>query len=125
MNVYRNLQKTRLSNAVARCVVPVREWLTLDRVRQGVFPAALLLSLLAAVYWLLIASDRYVSVAHVIIQRTDMSGGQTVDFSGLLGNVGGVASDQLLLRDHLLCEAERLGCIRCTGSRVRLSDHVP
>ena len=122
MNVYRNLQKTRLSNAVARCVVPVREWLTLDRVRQGVFPAALLLSLLAAVYWLLIASDRYVSVAHVIIQRTDMSGGQTVDFSGLLGNVGGVASDQLLLRDHLLSTDMLLALDAKLGLREHYSD---
>ena len=39
--------------------------------QRNIFAGALLLSLLAAFYWLLIASDRYVSEAHIIIQRTD------------------------------------------------------
>ncbi len=65
--------------------------------------AALISSAFAAVYWLAIASDRYVSEAHIIIQRTDLAGGQSMDFSSLLGmaNNGGRA-DQLLLRDYLL-----------------------
>ncbi len=65
--------------------------------------AALISSSIAAVYWLAIASDRYVSEAHIIIQRTDLAGGQSMDFSSLLGmaNNGGRA-DQLLLRDYLL-----------------------
>lgn len=70
--------------------------------RRRIIGAAAIISLLAAVYWLVIASDRYVSEAHVIIQRTDLAGNQSMDFSSLLGNAGGSRADQLLLRDHLL-----------------------
>ena len=65
--------------------------------------AALISSAIAAVYWLAIASDRYVSEAHIIIQRTDLAGGQSMDFSSLLGMANnGARADQLLLRDYLL-----------------------
>lgn len=69
---------------------------------RRIFSAAIIASLLAAVYWLGIASDRYVSEAKVIIQRTDLPGGQGMDFSSLLGGASGSRSDQLLLREHLL-----------------------
>jgi capsular polysaccharide transport system permease protein len=70
--------------------------------RRRIISAAIIASVLAAVYWLAIASDRYVSEAHVIIQRTDLAGGQSMDLSSLLGGAGGNRADQLLLRDHLL-----------------------
>lgn len=71
--------------------------------KHRIFSAALAASLLVACYWLLVASDRYVSTAHVLIQKTDLPGGQSMDFSSILGGVGGAnRSDQLLLRDHLL-----------------------
>ncbi len=71
--------------------------------RRPFIGAAVVASLLAAVYWVAIASDRYVSEAHIIIQRTDLPGGQAMDFSGLLGGGdGGRRADQLLLRDYLL-----------------------
>lgn len=71
--------------------------------RRRIISAAVIASLLAAVYWLAIASDRFVSEAHIIIQRTDLPGGQAMDFASLLGGVGGGnRGDQLLLRDHLL-----------------------
>jgi capsular polysaccharide transport system permease protein len=74
------------------------------RMRQHPFLSlALLSTLLAAVYWLWLASDRYVSEARVVIQSTELPGGQSMDFAGLLG--GAAASnrpDQLLLRDHLM-----------------------
>lgn len=71
--------------------------------RRPIFALATIACLLAAVYWSLIASDRYVSESHVIIQRTDMSNGQSMDFGSLLaGATGGSRSDQMLLRDHLL-----------------------
>ena len=67
------------------------------------FWLALLLCLLAVMYWGLIASDRYVSEAHVIIQQTDMAMGQSTGLSTLLGMSGAPnRADQLLLRDHLL-----------------------
>jgi capsular polysaccharide transport system permease protein len=63
---------------------------------------AALLCLLAAIYWGLVASDRFVSEAHVIIQQTEMpSGGGGMPM--LLGLSGGTSrADQLLLRDHLM-----------------------
>lgn len=71
--------------------------------RRPAFALAALACLLAAVYWSVIASDRFVSEAHVIIQRTDMSSGQSMDFGSLLaGATGGSRGDQMLLRDHLL-----------------------
>ena len=72
-------------------------------VRERVLGASLLACLLATVYWLGIASDRFVSEARVIIQRTDLSSGQSMDFSSLLAGMGdGNRADQVLLRDYLL-----------------------
>lgn len=72
--------------------------------RRKILLAALMASLLVSIYWLLVATDRYVSSAHVIIQRTDLPGGSAVDVGALLSGVasGGNRADQLLLRDHLL-----------------------
>jgi capsular polysaccharide transport system permease protein len=71
--------------------------------RRPVIAAAIVFSLLSALYWALIASDRFVSEAHVIIQRTDLSAGQPMDLSSLLGGSGaGNKGDQMLLQDHLL-----------------------
>ncbi|RYZ00867.1 MAG: chain-length determining protein [Comamonadaceae bacterium] len=69
--------------------------------RRRIIGAALICSLLAAIYWMLVASDRYVSEAHVIVQRTDLAGGQGMDFQSLLTGGSGNRPDQLLLRDHL------------------------
>lgn len=74
------------------------------RLKRHALPASAALAvLLAAGYWGLYASDRYVSEAHAIIQSTGTGGGQPTDLGGLLGAVGGGDhADQLLLRDHLL-----------------------
>ena len=93
-------------NWLARSSTRLFDWLHEEMapalLRRRIIGAAVIASLLAAVYWLAIASDRYVSEAHVIIQRTDVTGGQGMDFSSLLGGAGGNRADQLLLRDHLL-----------------------
>lgn len=74
-------------------------------VRAGVLGTALLASAGAGVYWQVLASDRYVSEAHVLVQST---AGATLDPGALGGLIGGLAgpgpsqADQLLLRDHLL-----------------------
>jgi len=71
--------------------------------RRRVFTVSALVIVGAIVYWGLIASDRYVSEAHVVIERTNMSAGQTVDIGSLLtGATGGNRNDQLLLRSYLL-----------------------
>ena len=77
---------------------------SIARLPRGIFGVAIGCSLLVSVYWLIFASDLYVSEAHVIIQRTELNGSSTPDIGSLLsGAVSGPnASDQLLLRDHLL-----------------------
>jgi len=90
------------SRVASRFMTWTQGWLAPALLRRRTLGAAFIASVFAAMYWGLIASDRYISEAHVIIQRTDLAGGQTMDFSSLLGNVtGGNMSDQLLLRDHL------------------------
>lgn len=74
-----------------------------DQVRRQITRAVIAATLLAIAYWGVIASDRYVSEAHVIIQRTDVAGGTSMDFGSLLsGGAGSNKTDQLLLRDFLL-----------------------
>jgi capsular polysaccharide transport system permease protein len=91
--------------------------------RRKIIAAALIASVAAAVYWLAIASDRYVSEAHVIIQRTDLPGGQQVDFSSLLGGAGGGSrTDQLLLRDYLLSVDMLTKLDASLGLRAHYSD---
>lgn len=71
--------------------------------RRRTFRLAAIAIVASILYWGLIASDRYVSESHVIIQRTDMSSGASLDFGSLLAGSGGAnKSDQLLLRDYLL-----------------------
>lgn len=71
--------------------------------RMKILAIAIFASLLAIIYWAVIASDRYVSEAHVLIQRTDMASSQAMDFGALLSGGDGVSrSDQMLLRNRLL-----------------------
>lgn len=83
----------------------------IERVRESVLfkallkrrliGAAFIASLLSIFYWGMIASDRFVSEAQIIIQGTDMGAMQSVDVASLLsGSSGG--RDQLLLRAHML-----------------------
>lgn len=61
------------------------------------------LAIIAAAYWLFMASDRYVSDATVIIRKTDSVSAPTLDISMLVAGIAGVnRSDQLLLREYLL-----------------------
>ena len=86
---------------------------------RRIISAARIASLLAAIYWLAIASDRYVSEAHIIIQRTDLPGGQGMDFSSLLGGASSNRSDELLLRDHLLS----VDMLKKLDATLHLHDH--
>ncbi|WP_226348246.1 chain-length determining protein [Alcaligenes sp. 13f] len=63
----------------------------------------LALAALTTVYWLVFASDRYVSEANVIIRKTDSVGAPTFDLGMLVSGVASVdRANQLLLRDYLL-----------------------
>lgn len=71
--------------------------------KRPILLLALIFCLLATIYWCFIASDRYVSSAHIVIQRTDLASSQAMDFGALLTGGGqGSRADQLLLREHLL-----------------------
>lgn len=71
------------------------------KIRQHSFKAAGVVILLAAIYWGLFASDRYVSEAHVVINRTDFSGGDTIEVAALITG-GRSHQDLMILRDHML-----------------------
>ncbi len=86
-----------------RLVQWAQGWTAPALLRRRTFRVAAAVSLLAGLYWGVIASDRFVSEAHVIVQRTDMATSQSVDFSSLISGVtGGSHTDQFLLRDYLL-----------------------
>ena len=70
-------------------------------IRQHSFKVAWVAILLASIYWGIFASDRYVSEAHVVVNRTDFGAHDTVDFSALLTG-GRNHQDLMLLRDHML-----------------------
>ncbi|GAA5786920.1 chain-length determining protein [Chitiniphilus shinanonensis] len=97
------LKRQPLARLPLRVLAWVRHEMAPTLLRHRIIGAAVVVSLLSAVYWLAIASDRFVSEARVIIQRTDLVGGPSMDFSSLLAGMGnGSRADQLLLRDHLL-----------------------
>lgn len=91
-------------NPIARGLAAVRRpWA--DAGAYGiVMTIALVTSLLAGIYWMAIASDRYVSEANVVVQRAQAAGVGIGDLGGLLSGVSssGNRGDQMLLRDHLM-----------------------
>ncbi|MFD2632121.1 chain-length determining protein [Idiomarina piscisalsi] len=68
--------------------------------RQPHWAIALVLILVAAVYWGLIATDRYVSKAHIVLESPEVNM-SSMNISSLLSGTQG-SGDLLLLRDHLL-----------------------
>jgi capsular polysaccharide transport system permease protein len=97
------IKQSRLARALGRLADWAQGWLAPALLRRRTFGAAFLASVLAALYWGLFASDRYVSEAHVVIQRTDQASSDSGKIGSLLGGIGSASlSDQLLLRDHLL-----------------------
>ena len=76
-------------------------------VRKGfrwLLRAILVVTVLVWAYWLF-ASDRYVSNATIIIQRTDNIAQAGLDIGAILGGGGGGGAsrpDQLLLREYIL-----------------------
>lgn len=93
---------------------PRASWL-----RRHPIPAVtLLLILLASIYWGLVASDRYVSEAHLVVDRTDLQSSQTMDFASLV--TGGQSNrDLLLLRDHL----RSVDMLKRLDVRLKLREH--
>jgi capsular polysaccharide transport system permease protein len=89
-------------SAPGRVVARAFGWAAPALLRRGTFGAAAIATLLAALYWGVVASDRYVSTAHVVVQRTEFAGIPNISIGTLLGSAAPNQEDQLLLRDHLL-----------------------
>ncbi len=82
----------------------MKHWAALQQLfhKNPIWFTALASIIIVSTYWLVVASDRYVSEARVVVQRTDLSSGGAMDISSLIGaSAGGNRSDQLLLRSHL------------------------
>lgn len=75
------------------------KWLFKSRLRT----AAVVACVCSAAYWLVIASDRYVSESRLIIQSTSLSSGASIDLGTLIsgGSSAPNRADQLLLREYL------------------------
>jgi len=95
------------------------------RIRNAVLGLAAGLSLAAAGYWCLWASDIYVSQADVIVVRADMGAIEPGGLGGLLGGLSGSGNraDQMLLRNHLLSLDMLARLDRRLGLRRRYADH--
>ncbi len=71
--------------------------------KHPIWMSALIIGFISVSYWTFWASDRYVSEAHIIIQKTDLASGQVPDLGSLISGSAGVnRADQVLLRDYLL-----------------------
>ncbi|MDH4134905.1 MAG: hypothetical protein OEV31_08935 [Gammaproteobacteria bacterium] len=78
---------------------------------------------LAVLYWGLLASDRYVSEAHIVVPRTDVGGAPTMDLGSFLtGATGGGRGEQLLLRNYLLSVGMLNRLDKTLGLRAHYSD---
>lgn len=86
------------------CIERIQSDISTAILNHRVLSAALFTAILLSLYWLVIASDQYISESHIIIQSTDLSGGSapSLDITSLLGQSGSNRTDQMLLRDYLL-----------------------
>lgn len=103
----------KLSESVRRMRIAAIFGAAYERLLASLFSMALfrrllrliaLTALATTIYWLLIASNRYVSEATVIIQKTDLVSGPAPDLLMMLAS--GISAvnrtDQFLLREHVL-----------------------
>ena len=107
-----DLQQDRIAGVISRLSVWRGRWTLPALLRRRSVAAVSIASLLVVVYWGVIASDRYVSEAHVVIHRTDSAGSKETANAGSL-------VEQMLLRDHLL-SVDMLGRL---DERLRLREH--
>lgn len=70
--------------------------------RPGLGALMLCAACASTAYWTGIASDRFVSQAHILVQRTEIGAPQTTDLVALMGGTSGARAEQMLLREHLL-----------------------
>jgi len=95
------------------------QWLS-TRLFSGLIRLNLIAIAVVSIYWLFIASDRYVSEASVIIRKTDSALASAVDFSMLLSGTGGLnRPDQLLLQEYL----QSVDMLRKLDAKLNLKAH--
>jgi len=89
------LQKIHRSYPISKATLAWR--------RNPLLALAFVVTVLSAFYWWVMASDRYVSEANIIVQRTDLPGGTSMDLGGVIASMVGVSShqDQLILMEYL------------------------
>jgi capsule polysaccharide export protein KpsE/RkpR len=81
----------------------VQGWFSSVSVSRYTTYVTLIACAVAVLYWSVVASDRYVSEARVMIPKSEVAGSPSLDLGSLITSaVGGGRSDQLLLRDYLL-----------------------
>lgn len=81
----------------------IKDWLLPALLRHRIFGAVFIASILAIIYWGLVASDMYVSEAHVIIVRTDSSiSSSSSGGSSSSSSASDFIAFQMWLRDYLL-----------------------
>lgn len=96
-------------------------WLKKVAWSQPIWFVAFVFFVVMTAYWLFIASDRYVSTAHIVIQRTDLATGATTgDLASLIGGVSGAnRADQLMMRNYLLS----IGLLQKLDKELDLRNH--
>jgi capsule polysaccharide export protein KpsE/RkpR len=98
-------------------------WLGSASIPRHTTRATLLACALAVVYWGVLASDRYVSEAHIVVPRIDVAGAPSMDLGTFLtGATGGGRADQLLLRSYLLSVDMLNRLDKTLGLRAHYSD---
>lgn len=97
-----SVASTQASQQQTGFLARVRSWFSL-RLFDYAVSLILILAVLTSAYWLVFASDRYVSEANVIIRKTDSVGAPSFDLGMLVSGVAHAdRANQLLLRDYLL-----------------------
>lgn len=98
-----NAQLSQLTRLADRLSHRLSAWLGSASIPRLTARVTLTACALAVVYWGLLASDRYVSEAHIVVPRIDVAGAPTMDLGSFLtGATGGGRGEQLLLRNYLL-----------------------
>lgn len=79
-----------------------QNWLSIH-IFKRLIRAISVVAVLMVIYWLFIASDRYVSEATVILRKTDSAASAATDLSAVTKGMLGInRADQFLLREYLL-----------------------
>lgn len=99
------IESFRSNNGWAAVYERAKNSLLSIRIFKLITRLVIIAAIIAIPYWLFFASDRYVSQATVIMQRTNQINGPAVALPAALSAAGGANSaDQLLLLEYLLSE---------------------